>query len=38
MWRGMMGRSFEKDVLSLVGVDTNVYMKIMQSRNGGVSE
>lgn len=21
--------------LSLVGVDTNVYMKIMQSRNGG---
>lgn len=33
----MEERSFVKDVLSLVGVDTNVYMKIMQSRNGGIA-
>lgn len=26
-----------KDVLSLVGVDMNVYMKIMQSRNRGMA-
>lgn len=32
------GGSFVKDVSSLACVDTNVYMKIMQSRNGGGSE
>lgn len=38
-WRGgwMVDGSFGGGCLSLVCVDTNVYMKIMQSRNGGVA-
>ena len=33
----MVDGSFGGGCLSLVCVDTNVYMKIMQSRNGGVA-